>query len=255
MYKLCCFWPFFPRIHLRKMHSYNFWESARFQLSVNLSESPAPTNVLFLPIKHVYKITEKQFEQTSNYGSATTKTLLLLLVASLTLIAIAVGPEALSRNSHCLHVLLCFWTIFLCCHWDQNNDGGSSIKDAPHQPRLPNATTALTLLYSPLSAFLLWKHLQGHLSMRPLPDESAADCGQTLARRKQWARIEKSRRGHLSGWERLFLCPDAAIETGGEPFPGTKQQIDWCPDQNEDIIWSGARRERNMDRSFYSFSF
>lgn len=63
--------------------------------------------------------------------------------------------------------------------------GGSSIKDAPHQPRLPNATTALTLLYSPLSAFLLWKHLQGHLSMRPLPDESAADGGQTLARRKQ----------------------------------------------------------------------
>lgn len=163
----------------------------------------------------MYKITEKQFEPRSNYGSATT-------------------------------------TFFLCYHWDLNNDGGSSIKDAPHQPHLPNATTALTLLYSPLSAFLLWKHLQGHLSMRPLPDESAADGGQTLARRKQWGRIEKSRRGHLSGWERLFLCPDAAIGTGGEPCPGRKQQIDCCPDQNEDIIWSGDSRERNMERSFYS---
>lgn len=53
---------------------------------------------------------------------------------------------------------------------------------------------------------------------------------QTAAKRWRGANnergLKKSRRGHLSGWERLFLCPDAAIETGGEPFPGTKQQVD-----------------------------
>lgn len=86
----------------------------------NFRELLLSTNVLLLPIKILWKVTEKRFEQRNNYGSESTKTLSWQLSAS------SLGQQSLWVGSSVEELTCCcaFGPV-LCGRSDQSSDGGS----------------------------------------------------------------------------------------------------------------------------------